>query len=128
MNTESKNNAQSVSPVTETTQSAFIAATDATSAQDLTPPQLEVIKGGPGGGGGIWLNHNETAASDSDANESAPVAGGVDTTDVIPAQDLTPPQPEVIKGGPGGGGGIWLNHNETAAGDSDANESLRQSQ
>ena len=67
MNTESKNNAQSVSPVTETTQSAFIAATDATSAQDLTPPQLEVIKGGPGG---IWLNHNETAASDSDANES----------------------------------------------------------
>ena len=116
MNTESKNNAQSVSPVTETTQSAFIAATD--SVQDLTPPQLDAIKGGPGGGGGIWLNHNETAASDSDTNESAPVAGGVDTTDVIPAQDLTPPQQEVIKGGPSGAnGGVWLNHNEVTASD-----------
>ena len=71
MNTESKSDAQTVPPVAEVPQASLTAASDASSLQDLTPPELDAIKGGPGGGG-IWLNHNETTASDSDADEPAP--------------------------------------------------------
>ena len=122
MNTESNSNAKSALPVAEATQRSITTATDAIPVQDLTPPQLDTIGGGSGSGGygGVWLNHNETTASDSDAAEST---ASVDTVDTTPAQDLTPTQTDAVKGGPGTGGGIWLNHNETVTSDSDEAES-----
>ena len=121
MNTESNSNAKSALPVAEATQRSITTATDAIPVQDLTPPQLDTIGGGSGSGGygGVWLNHNETTASDSDAAEST---ASVDTVDTTPAQDLTPTQTDAVKGGPGTGGGIWLNHNETVTSDSDEDD------
>jgi len=109
MNTESNSNAQPVPPVAEVNQPSIAAASDAIPAQDLTPPQLDEIKGGPG----LTLQHNETTASDSDSDESAP-ATSIDSIDATPAQDLTPPQLDAINGG---GPGLVLQHNETTASD-----------
>ena len=63
------------------------------------------IKAGPGGGG-IYLNHNETTAAD---NEKA----DTEALDDLPVPES---QQAEIKGGPGTGG-IYLNHNETTAED-----------
>ena len=112
MKTESNSNAQPVPPVAEVNQPSIAAASDAIPAQDLTPPQLDEIKGGPG----LMLQHNETVTSDSDIDDST---ASVDTVDTTPAQDLTPTQLDTINGG---GPGVVIQHNETTASDSDADE------
>jgi len=113
------------------------------------------VKGGPGSGwctqcGGIYSNHNETAAEDDEAEvenlddlpveEDEQVKGGGwgygdssvklnhneteaedDEAEVENLDDLPVEEEEQVKGGTGGGvGGITFNHNETEAEDDEA--------
>ncbi|HEX5080614.1 MAG TPA: hypothetical protein VFY40_01115 [Blastocatellia bacterium] len=96
----------------ETTQSdEMTASSQIETLDDLQVEEDEHVKGGPFGGSGLQLNHNETAAEDDEAEEEAKL-------DDLPVSNE---REDKVKGGPGGfgAGGLYLNHNETAAEDNE---------